>query len=111
MIMCVSAGKSVGEPLGVWSGVHEEHQKTRGLEGAVLAGVMPARHEDTQDHGKQHLFHNLSYFPAWAPLGLDISGPSLFIQQTARFFIKRQRRANPHVLPSLHQDSQLFLEY
>ncbi len=60
---------------------------------------MPARHEDTQDHGKQQLFHNLSSFPAWTPLDLDISGPSLFIQQTARFFVKRQRRANPHVLP------------
>ncbi len=53
--------------------------------------VMPARHEDTQDHGKQQLFHNLSSFPAWAPLCLDISGPSLLIQHRARAFRREQR--------------------
>ncbi len=55
---------------------------------------MPTRHEDTQDHGNPQLFHNLSSFPAWAPIGLDRSGPSLFIKRKARTFSHRRTKGN-----------------
>ncbi len=39
-----------------------------------ISDVMPARHEDTQDHGKQQLFNNLSSFPNLAPLQARAGG-------------------------------------
>ncbi len=49
---------------------------------------MPARHEDTQDHEKQQLFHNLSSFPAWA------SPLRLLIQHKARAFSRRRTKGD-----------------
>ncbi len=54
----------------------------------AIYSVMPARHEDTQDHGKQQLFHNLSSFPAWAP------PLPLLIQRKACAFSHRRTKGN-----------------
>ncbi len=59
---------------------HREHHQAKG------GCVMPARHEDTQDHEMQLLFHNLSSFPAWAP--------PLLIQRKAHAFSRRRTKGN-----------------
>ncbi len=61
--------------------------------------VMPARHEDTQEHWKQQIFPNLFSFLNKAPLCLDIKPPPSSSSSTQRaLFIRRQRRPTPHVV-------------
>ncbi len=62
--------------------------------------VMPARHEDTQEHWKQQIFPNLFSFLNKAPLCLDIKPPPPppHPAHSARFSSEDKGDPPPHVV-------------